>query len=526
MALDARTERTNRQRLRAGILLLAVFAIGFVSPGTPAAGPETERLSNGSFEDGFRPTPLGEVAAAWLWFHNGGAANYEFYRDTWAPVVYDGGSSQLIEINTYGLGGQDADRYAGIYQTVAVVPGEVYVLTVRGMLRALEDDPDRVGYNYRVQYGIDYDGGTDWRLVADWVEIPWNDVYPRLSPGPIHSYSASVKASSSRMTVYVRVWKKWPSSDRVVELNLDGVSLSGAHPGDVNRRGEPGDAATLTVGLEVPEFPVAGQRHVVNVQGTNEVGVSKLELYDNGSLVARSSYKVGRLSTTEAFVWRPASVGRHVLKAVSYDGSGAKAVRRVQVRVGASRQFLTNGGFEKGFRATPVGMVGQAWGWFHSGGRANYAFYDDTWSPVVYGGSHSQLIGINSIGWSSSDSDRYAGIYQSVGGLTEGADYAVKVRGMLRGQDGDPDRNWLNYRVEWGYAPAAEADWRSVSNWSRIPWDEVYPLLEPGGMLEYRATFKAPASKVTLFFRVWKLWATPDREIDVNLDGISLVGYQ
>ncbi len=80
--------------------------------------------------------------------------------------MYDGEHSQLIEINTSCHGSSQSDRYAGIYQTVAVVPGETYELSLHGMLRALEDDPDRGSYSYRVQYGIDYGVGPTGRSLT------------------------------------------------------------------------------------------------------------------------------------------------------------------------------------------------------------------------------------------------------------------------------------------------------------------------------------------------------------------------
>ncbi len=76
----------------------------------------------------------------WKWFNNGGQATYGYYDETWAPVIDDGQHSQLLEVNTFCRGGSDADCYSGIYQTVAVTPGETYELSMYGMLRALADD--------------------------------------------------------------------------------------------------------------------------------------------------------------------------------------------------------------------------------------------------------------------------------------------------------------------------------------------------------------------------------------------------
>ena len=59
----------------------------------------------------------------------------------------------MIEINTKQIGG-DANRMAGIYQTVKVAPDTAYELSLKGMIRADErntDDP----WRYRVYVGFD-----------------------------------------------------------------------------------------------------------------------------------------------------------------------------------------------------------------------------------------------------------------------------------------------------------------------------------------------------------------------------------
>ena len=83
-------------------------------------------------------------------------------------------------------------------------------------------------------------------------------------------------------------------------------------------------------------------------------------------------------------------------------------------------------GFEQGFYSTPVGAIGNGWGWFTNGGAANYGFYDDQWSAVVAEGSHSQLIEINTYGISGPSPDRFAGIYQTVP-VVSGATYTLRM---------------------------------------------------------------------------------------------------
>jgi hypothetical protein len=95
------------------------------------------------------------------------------------------------------------------------------------MLLALEDDPDRSNQSYRVEWGFDPSGGTDWNAVDNWVELPWDTVHPRLLPGNPDSYKESFLAPTSEITLHLRVWKKLPTSRRVLEVDLDNISLIG-----------------------------------------------------------------------------------------------------------------------------------------------------------------------------------------------------------------------------------------------------------------------------------------------------------
>lgn len=507
----------NIRRALVCAVLVALVAAVVAVPGIQFAGGVVERLANGDFESGFYATPFGFVGNGWGWFTNGGAACYGFYDETWDPVVYDGDHGQLLEIDTFCGDGADPNRYAGIFQSVAVVPGESYELSLYGMLRALADDPDRTGFNYRVQYGIDFAGGGNWATVENWTEVPWDTVHPRLVPGTIDSFKTTIEATGPRLTLFVRAWKKWGTSNRELDVNLDAISLKGAMPAEAD--GGP------SVGLTAPGFPVVGWPQKVRVHSSNGVGVTKLELFDNGDLVDQVQFGVGLLTLNRVFTWTPRTAGSHVLKAVATDTDAKTTSVQSRVVVGQEGEFLVNGSFEDGFHAVPSGDVGNGWGWFANGGGARYGFYDDTWMPVVYDGKHGQLIEINTFDVGPADPDRYAGIYQKVSGLTPGATYKLSLRGMLRALADDPDRSGYNYRLQWGYDPSAGANWTLVDNWVEIPFDTVYPRLVPGSMEAYTVEFKAPAENITLFIRAWKKWGTVGRELDANLDAISLTGY-
>jgi hypothetical protein len=210
-----------------GSLLAVVILLALVVVAPSIANPGSNLVANGDFEGGFG---VDGVAQDWHGFDNGGEMTASFYGDTWPPVIYDGAHSQLIGINTVCRGASDPDRYAGIYQNLSVKAGTTYELCMYGMLRSLWGDPDPITWGYVAQVGIDQAGGTDWTAltVDDWIDLPWEHVYPRTEPGEqMDSFCMNVKADSSSMTLFIRLWKKWPTAGREVLLNIDGITLDG-----------------------------------------------------------------------------------------------------------------------------------------------------------------------------------------------------------------------------------------------------------------------------------------------------------
>jgi hypothetical protein len=209
------------------------------------------------------------------------------------------------------------------------------------------------------------------------------------------------------------------------------------------------------------------------------------------------------------------------------DGQRDSAVVEVSLIVGVPGEFpgdcagpnlLHNGDFEGGFDGRAVGL---GWGSFHTEGGAAYGFQDDQWSPVVYDGAHSQLIGIATDGVAPA-ADRIAGIYQTVSGLEPGAVYELSIAGMMREEAAHPGEDPYRYRVQWAYSSQDHQDWARVAGWQDLPWDGISLRAEPGAFATYTAHLVAPSQPFTLFIRAWKKWATSGRELDVNLDGIAL----
>jgi hypothetical protein len=132
----------------------------------------------------------------------------------------------------------DLNRYAGIYQTVAVVPGKQYRLTIKGIIRSDEGDIELSDYGYRLQYAIDQSGGSSWELLADeaWVELPW-DEQPLSDPLDgayrVDSYDTTITPESDRLTLFIRGWKKWVNQGSGV-FDLDEISLVGPAPANLD----------------------------------------------------------------------------------------------------------------------------------------------------------------------------------------------------------------------------------------------------------------------------------------------------
>jgi hypothetical protein len=182
-------------------------------------------IVNGGFEQGFQEQF--RVGYGWGAFSNGNAA-VGWNSDSWAPIVIAGKYAQLIEIKN----ATDRDRYAGIYQTVAVVPGQPYKLTIKGLVRSAEGNIVTSDYGYRLQYGIDYEGGTAWELVPEqnWQEIPWDEQPLSDPPNGVYrfeTFETTLTAKSDKLTLFIRAWKKW-LNDGSGLYDLDEISLVGA----------------------------------------------------------------------------------------------------------------------------------------------------------------------------------------------------------------------------------------------------------------------------------------------------------
>lgn len=187
-------------------------------------------IENGDFESGFEDG-LG-VGIGWSAFNNGNASG------AWGPElvpesIIAGDNSQMMQIEN----AIERDRYVGIYQTVNVVPGQQYRLTVKGLVRSEEGDITVSDYGYRLQYAVDLEGDASWELLdkAAWQEFPWDEqvLYPAEgSQYRQDTFNTTITATSDQMTIFIRGWKKWIDSGTGIFV-LDEISLVGPSPDGV-----------------------------------------------------------------------------------------------------------------------------------------------------------------------------------------------------------------------------------------------------------------------------------------------------
>ena len=191
-------------------------------------------------------------------------------------------------------------------------------------------------------------------------------------------------------------------------------------------------------------------------------------------------------------------------------------------RTTTTAELLRNGGFESGFSArSGCGMVGAEWGCFQNGGRAAFGFYDEGWGRAIAEGSHAQMIEINTSD-QFGDQNRTAGIYQTLN-VVKGQTYELTFKAMIRADDlaagGDP----------WRYVMLVGFDHSGGQQWANAVWQEVNagPIqdrLNPSGYHTVRVSVKAMGNKLTVFIAGRMKWGDWNREVDFNIDAVSLKG--
>ena len=201
--------------------LVAILASLFVFAGVSSA-QSSDALQNGDFEDAF----IGGVAEGWTAFNNLGSAVYSYAATDDPACVFAGDRAQSLDLHTRSVGGSQPDRWTGVYQTVDVVPGTEYLFNLYGALRTTEGSAEHSHWNYTVQVAFDDNGGTAAGKVREWIDLPWD---PTTLDGPavFTAYSQPVTPTTGRLTIFVRLLKKFPTVGQEAMLTLDAASLLG-----------------------------------------------------------------------------------------------------------------------------------------------------------------------------------------------------------------------------------------------------------------------------------------------------------
>lgn len=176
-------------------------------------------LKNGDFEAGFDQRG---AALDWEPFRNDGFQ--AIYTNETFPYIESGSNAQRVTI----VGATQYSRYAGIYQQVEVVPGQVYTLTLHGQIRSVVGDVNQSSFGYRMQYAISQTGLKNWANVpeAEWVELPWDEQPINASVTKFYSYTTTIEPAAAKITLFVRGWNKWPDQSEG-QYTFDSFSLVG-----------------------------------------------------------------------------------------------------------------------------------------------------------------------------------------------------------------------------------------------------------------------------------------------------------
>jgi len=212
-----------------------------------------DTIVNGSFEEGFDENGVG---TGWQAFDNGGVGKRTYMPELDPMHVSHGEQAQLMQLTGAG----NVDRYMGIYQTVTVIPGETYTLTMHGLIRSSDADDSNTPFGHRIEWGVDYEGRGYWPVVEEWSDTGWNDITLKDRSPIINYITLPIEAQTDKLTLFIRAWTKWPTQP-IAKFYVDGVSLTGPIAGEeevirvVTTKGEEG---MPTTGGSAIWLPIAG----------------------------------------------------------------------------------------------------------------------------------------------------------------------------------------------------------------------------------------------------------------------------
>ncbi|MGC8838182.1 MAG: hypothetical protein ACP5UM_07170 [Anaerolineae bacterium] len=150
-------------------LALLMAFLSFLLPIMPAAAVPVECLSNGDFAAGYGPDGL---PVGWGRFHQGKGASARWTADFFPLDPGQTPGRPLLILSLLGRqGGMEPPRL-GLRQTVQVVPGQAYRLSLQGTLRCAADGPLPSGCGYFPQWALVAGGESRPPREEAWHTVP------------------------------------------------------------------------------------------------------------------------------------------------------------------------------------------------------------------------------------------------------------------------------------------------------------------------------------------------------------------
>lgn len=151
-------------------------------------------------------------------------------------------------------------------------------------------------------------------------------------------YAGGLKVGEDLVAPYQFSWNSANENDGAINLiayaydEANNEGSSGAHPVIVDNKPDTEDTVSPTVSISEPfdGSTVSGTVKVV-VQASDDVSLSSLKLFIDGSLMASSNL------SPLSFSWNTRKIGSgtHAIKAVAVDGAGNTAETQIQVTIGS-----------------------------------------------------------------------------------------------------------------------------------------------------------------------------------------------
>ena len=213
----------------------------------------------------------------------------------------------------------------------------------------------------------------------------------------------------------------------------------------------------------------------------------------------------------------PAAVGAATstrTSAAAAEGAATHSPRPASAAVISTTNIVHNGSFSGEFQDNGV-----ATGWDHfNNGGAEFSYNGDLRPSALGESGRTQVMRVRN----AAQPDRYLGIYQTVS-VVPGRVYTFSISGLVRTNTGDSLQTGYGYRLQIGFDTLGDGDWKQVSGWIELPWDEQLQVQDTHRIDVYTTTVYARSNRLSVFVRAWKKWADGG-EGAYDISAIRLIG--